>query len=77
MSEDIRVKGRTNREVREIAKKLKRFSKVDASRPVNIIRCLEAGIVETERGRKRLIFHVLPDQRWPTTMVARSSRQVL
>jgi Zn-dependent peptidase ImmA (M78 family) len=62
MSEDYRVKGRTNREVREIANSLKRYFGVDAARPVNIIRCLRSGMVETEQGRKRLIFRTPPDE---------------
>ncbi|MBO1905343.1 ImmA/IrrE family metallo-endopeptidase [Microvirga sp. 3-52] len=62
MSKDFRVKGRTNREVQAIANKLKRYFGVNASRPVNIIRCLQSGVIETEQGKKRLIFKTLPDE---------------
>src|SRR4051812_6955542 len=46
MSEDYRVNGRTDQQVRGIANRVKRAFKVDRLRPVNIVRCLESGWIE-------------------------------
>lgn len=62
MSEDWRVKGRADEEVRRIANRTKADYKVTRIRPVNILRCLQRESVETLYGRKKLIFSVVDDE---------------
>ena len=61
MSDDWRVTGRSNEEVRAIAERTKAELGVSRRRPVNILRCLESGSVPTIYGRKKLIFCVVDD----------------
>jgi hypothetical protein len=62
MQEDSRVRGRSNEEVRGIANRAKSAYGVDRIRPVNILRCLQRGSVETLYGRKSLLLVVLGDE---------------
>lgn len=61
MSDDWRVTGRSDEEVRTIAERTKAELGVSRRRPVNILRCLESGSVPTVYGRKKLIFRVVND----------------
>lgn len=61
MSDDWRVTGRSDEEVRAIAERTKAELGVSRRRPVNILRCLESGSVPTIYGRKKLIFGVVED----------------
>lgn len=61
MSEDKRVTGRSNEQVRAIAKRTQSEYQVARRRPVNILKCLESGSVPTIYGRKKLIFRVVDD----------------
>ena len=61
MSEDRRVKGRSDDEVRRHAKNTKLDYRVDRIRPVNILRVLRSGSVQTLFGRKKLVFKVVDD----------------
>jgi uncharacterized protein DUF955 len=62
MSEDRRVKGRPDEEVRRHAKNSKLDYRVDRVRPVNILRVLRSGSVLTLYGRKKLVFKVVDDE---------------
>jgi hypothetical protein len=61
VSDDKRVTGRSDAEVRRIADRTKSEYRVSGSRPVNILRYLESGSVSTIYGRKKLIFRVVDD----------------
>ena len=61
MSDDWRVTGRSDEEIRAIAERTKAELGVSRRRPVNIVRCLEFGSVPTIYGRKKLSFRVVPD----------------
>lgn len=61
MSDDWRVTGRSDEEVRAIAERTKAEFGVSRRRPVNIVRCLESGSVLTRYGRKTLVFKVVDD----------------
>jgi hypothetical protein len=61
VSDDWRVTGRSDEEVRTIAERTKAELGVSRRRPVNILRCLESGSVPTVYGRKKLIFRVVND----------------
>lgn len=62
MSEDGRVKGRSDEEVRAIAESTKLEYRVERRRPVNILRCLRSGSIPTLYGRKNLVFKVVDDE---------------
>jgi hypothetical protein len=62
MSEDRRVKGRSDEEVRRHTKNTKLDYRVDRLRPVNILRLLRSGSVLTLHGRKKLVFKVVDDE---------------
>jgi hypothetical protein len=62
MSEDRRVKGRSDEEVRRHAKNTKVDYRVDRLRPVNILRLLRSGSVPTLYGRKKLVLKVVDDE---------------
>ena len=62
MSEDRRVKGRSDEEVRRHAKNTKLDYRVDRLRPVNILRLLRSGSVLTLHGRKKLVFKAVDDE---------------
>jgi IrrE N-terminal-like domain len=62
MSEDRRVKGRDNEEVRRHARNCKVDYVVDRIHPVNILRVLRSGSIQTLYGRKKLVFNVVEDE---------------
>ena len=62
MSDDRRVKGRSDEEVRRHAKNSKVDYAVDRIYPVNILRILRSGSIQTLFGRKKLVFKVLEDE---------------
>jgi hypothetical protein len=61
MSEDRRVKGRQDDEIRRIANDRKPDYRVSRVYPVNILRCLRTGSVRTLYGSKKLVFKVVDD----------------
>ncbi len=61
MSDDWRVTGRSDEEIRAIAERTKSEFGVSRRRPVNILRCLESGSVPTVYGRKKITFRVVTD----------------
>lgn len=65
MSEDYSVNRRFDFIVRQTAERTKKFFGVDKIRPVNIIRCLESGLIQTEYGRKKLVYKTVPDHELP------------
>jgi hypothetical protein len=62
MSEDRRVKGRSDEEVRRHSKRTKLDYRVDRVRPANILRVLRSGSVLTLYGRKKLVLKVVDDE---------------
>lgn len=62
MSDDRRVKGRSDEEIRRHAKNSKLDYRVDRVLPVNIVRVLRSGSVQTLYGRKKLIFQIVDDE---------------
>jgi hypothetical protein len=62
MTDDRRVKGRSDDEVRRHAKNSKVDYKVDRLYPVNVLRILRSGSVQTLFGRKKLVFVVVDDK---------------
>jgi hypothetical protein len=61
VSDDKRVTGRSDEQVRAIAERTKAEYAVSRRRPVNILKCLESGSVPTIYGRKKLAFVVVDD----------------
>ncbi len=61
MSDDKRVTGRSDEQVRAIAERTKSEYGVSRRRPVNILKHLESGSVPTIYGRKKLVFRVVDD----------------
>jgi IrrE N-terminal-like domain len=59
--DDYQVKGRSNLEIRQLAKKTREFFGVDNERRVNVLACLKSKEILTVRGKKRLNFQVRPD----------------
>jgi IrrE N-terminal-like domain len=62
MNDDRRVKGRPDEEIRRHAKNSKVHYRVDRIYPVNILRILRSGTVQTLFGRKKLVFKVVEDE---------------
>jgi hypothetical protein len=62
MSDDRRAKGRSDEEVRRHAQNSKVDHRVDRTYPVNILRILRSGSVQTLYGRKNLIFKIVGDE---------------
>jgi len=62
VSEDWRVRGISDDEVRRIANNSKSDYGLNRIRPVNILRCLQRGSIQTLYGRKQLFFTVVEDQ---------------
>ena len=62
MSEDRRVKGRSDEEVRRHAKNTKIDHRVDRVRPVNILRIVKSESIQTLYGRKKLVFKIVNDE---------------
>ncbi|SRR6266568_1988695 len=61
MSDDYRIKGRSNLEVRELAKKTRDFFDISGCGRVDILTCLTSPTIRTVRGIQRLNFQVRPD----------------
>jgi hypothetical protein len=61
MSEDYRVNRRSDHQVRDRVLRTKIEYKVDGRFPVNIIRCVETGWVQTEFGKKTLSLKIVDD----------------
>jgi IrrE N-terminal-like domain len=61
MEEDYRVKGRSNLEFRELAKKLRDFFGVGEHSRVDVLACLSTRSIWTVKGVQRLNFQVRPD----------------
>jgi Zn-dependent peptidase ImmA (M78 family) len=61
VSDDKRVTGRSDAEVRRIAERTKAEYSAFGQRPVDILRILKSGSVPTIYGRKKLIFLVVDD----------------
>jgi hypothetical protein len=62
MSDDRRVKGRSDEEVRRHAQNSKVDYQVHRIYPVNILRILRSGSVQTLYGRKRLVLNIVKDE---------------
>jgi hypothetical protein len=63
MTVDYRVPKRSDKEIRREAIATRREYGTEHRRPVNVIRCLQSGWIPARRGRKRLIYNVLDDDR--------------
>jgi hypothetical protein len=61
MTDDYRVKSRSDQHVRELAKKARAFFGVADHVYVDVLECLERGTIWTVRGEQRLNFQVRPD----------------
>jgi Zn-dependent peptidase ImmA (M78 family) len=59
--DDYRVKGRSNLEIRQLAKKTREFFGVVEERHVDVLTCLTSKSIWTVNGKKRLNFLVRPD----------------
>ena len=61
MEDDRRVKPLSNVEVRQHAKRLRRFFGVERERRIDLIACLRSSRIWTVRGELPLAFHIRPD----------------
>jgi hypothetical protein len=61
MTTDYVVPGRSNRELRDIANRLRTSLGLGDIKIIDIISCLTSGWVETVKGKKRLVVKILPD----------------
>ncbi|MGP0058652.1 MAG: ImmA/IrrE family metallo-endopeptidase [Beijerinckiaceae bacterium] len=61
MADDYKVKGRSDLEIRQLAKRTREFCGVAKDRRVDMIACLEREKIWTVKGIKRLHFEVRPD----------------
>jgi hypothetical protein len=61
MTDDYRVKPRSNQEVRQLAKKLRAYYGVTNDVYVDVLNCLKRDRIWTVRGVRRLNFFVRPD----------------
>ncbi len=59
--DDYRVKGRSNLEIRQLAKKTREFFGVAGKRHVDVLACLASKSIWTVIGKKLLKFQVRPD----------------
>lgn len=59
--DDYRVKGRSNLEIRQLAKKTRDFFGIAGERHVDVLACLASKSIWTVNGKKRLNFLVRPD----------------
>jgi Zn-dependent peptidase ImmA (M78 family) len=59
--DDYRVKGRSNLEIRQLAKKTREFFGVAEERRVDVLACLTSRTISTVKGTKRLNFQIRPD----------------
>ena len=61
MSDDYIATGRSDAEIRSLARILREFFGISPGSLVDVIACLRRGQVKTTRGIKRLIFQEVPD----------------
>jgi hypothetical protein len=61
MTDDYRVKPRSNREIRDFAKKLRAHYGVTSAVYIDVLDCLKRDRIWTIRGVRRLNFLVRPD----------------
>ncbi len=61
MADDFRVKGRSDLEIRQLAKRVREFLGVTKDRRVDVLACLQRDAIWTVKGVKRLKFQVRPD----------------
>ncbi len=61
MSDDYRVAPLSDKEVRQLAQQTKVEYGTANRRPVNVIRCLESGSIQTKLGRRDLVYKVVDD----------------
>jgi hypothetical protein len=61
MDDDRRVKPLSNAEVRQHAKRLRKFFGLEQERRIDLIACLKSSRIWTVRGELPLAFHVRPD----------------
>ena len=61
MMDDYRVKPRSNREIRGLAKKLRAYYGILNDVYIDILACLKRDKIWTVRGERRLNFLVRPD----------------
>jgi len=59
--DDYRVKGRSNLEIHQLAKKTREFFGVVDERRVDVLVCLGSNTILTVKGKKRLNFQIRPD----------------
>jgi Zn-dependent peptidase ImmA (M78 family) len=59
--DDYRVKGRSNHEIRQLAKRTREFFGIAGERRVDVLACLASKSIWTVNGKKRLNFQVRPD----------------
>jgi Zn-dependent peptidase ImmA (M78 family) len=61
MTDDYRVKGRSNLEIRQLAKKTREFFGIAGEHRVDVLACLASKSIWTVSGKRRLNFQVRPD----------------
>src|SRR6266436_5166660 len=61
MSDDYRVKSRSDSEVRRLAKKLRTYFSLADCRRIDVVECLRRERIWTVRGEERLNFQPRPD----------------
>ncbi|ACK49164.1 hypothetical protein Msil_0183 [Methylocella silvestris BL2] len=64
--DDYRVKGRSNFEIHQIAKKTRDFFGVHGERYIDVLTCLTSKSILTVHGKKKLNFHIRPDDEMGT-----------
>ena len=61
MTDDYRVKGRSNLEIRQLAKKTREFFGIEGDRRVDVLACLATKSIWTVKGKKQLNSQIRPD----------------
>jgi hypothetical protein len=59
--DDYRVKGRSNLEIRQLAKKTREFFGIAGERRADVLACPASKSIWTVNGKKRLNFQVRPN----------------
>jgi Zn-dependent peptidase ImmA (M78 family) len=67
MTDDYRVKGRSNLDIRQLATKTREFYGVARERCVDVLACLASKSILTVNGKKRLNFQIRPDAEMGTS----------
>jgi hypothetical protein len=75
MTDDYRVKGRSNLDIRQLAKKTREFFGVAEERRVDVLACLASKSILTVNGKKRLNFQIRPDAEMGTSDGVTSHRK--